>query len=245
MRPLSAAELLSVWERGAGQPSAQRALALLAASCADAAPEELAALSVGARDARLLTLREWTFGPRLSCVADCEGCGLRLELELAADDLRAERAAEPAEGFSLAASGFRIRFRLPNSGDLLALAREAGTGRSGRQRLLERCILSASQGGEEFAAGELPADVLEAVAAEMGRADPQADVQLSLSCPDCGHGWEMPFDIVSFFWGELHAWAQRVLREVHTLASAYGWREADILSMSPWRREFYMRLVSG
>jgi hypothetical protein len=33
------------------------------------------------------------------------------------------------------------------------------------------------------------------------------------------------------------------LREVHTLAWAYGWREADILAMSPARRQFYIELV--
>ena len=68
---------------------------------------------------------------------------------------------------------------------------------------------------------------------------------LSLSCPDCGHCWDVPFDIVSYFWGELHVWAQRVLREVHTLASAYGWREADILGLSPLRRELYLQMVGG
>ncbi|HYH85000.1 MAG TPA: hypothetical protein VEX60_05915 [Pyrinomonadaceae bacterium] len=244
MRPLSAAELLSVWERGAAQQSAQRALALLVASCPDAVPDELAALSIGGRDARLLLLREWTFGPQLSGLAVCPGCGERLELDLDVGDLRVADAAESAEEFSLSAAGFDVRFRLPNSRDLIALARVGGAA-GGRCRLLERCLLSAARDGAECEACELPADVLDAVADEMGRADPQADVQLSLSCPDCGHRWEMPFDIVSYFWGELHAWAQRTLREVHTLAVAYGWREADILAMSPLRREIYLQMVGG
>ncbi|MDQ3806328.1 MAG: phage baseplate protein, partial [Acidobacteriota bacterium] len=122
MRPLSAAELLNVWERGAAQQPAQRALALLAASCSDTAPEELAGLSVGVRDARLLRLREWTFGTQLSCVAACPGCDQRLELDLAAGDLRARGGEEPAEELSLTASGFVVRFRLPNSRDLVTLA---------------------------------------------------------------------------------------------------------------------------
>jgi hypothetical protein len=79
----------------------------------------------------------------------------------------------------------------------------------------------------------------------MVQADPQADVQLALTCPACGHQWEATFDIASFFWSEIDSWAHRILREVHTLASAYGWREADILAMSPQRRQLYLEMVSG
>ena len=77
----------------------------------------------------------------------------------------------------------------------------------------------------------------------MALVDPQADVQLALSCPACGQQWRATFDVVSFLWDELDAWARRLLREVHTLASAYHWREADILAMSRWRRQYYLDLV--
>ena len=53
-----------------------------------------------------------------------------------------------------------------------------------------------------------------------------------------------PPDIASFFWSEIHSWAQRALREVATLARAYGWREADILSMSARRRQAYLEMIS-
>ena len=43
----------------------------------------------------------------------------------------------------------------------------------------------------------------------MAEADPQADVQLELNCHACAHTWASPFDIVSFFWREIDAWAQR------------------------------------
>ena len=84
------------------------------------------------------------------------------------------------------------------------------------------------------------ADVVDAIVAHMAQADPQADIQLSLVCPQCGHQWQAAFDIASFFWSEINAWANRMLREVHILASRYGWSETDILAMSPWRRQFYL-----
>jgi hypothetical protein len=61
--------------------------------------------------------------------------------------------------------------------------------------------------------------------------------------PGLRHSWDVLFDIVSFFWAEIGAWAQRLLREVHALASAYGWREADILALSAWRRRQYLDLA--
>jgi hypothetical protein len=78
---------------------------------------------------------------------------------------------------------------------------------------------------------------------EMERADPQSNLQFSLTCPACGHCWEAAFDIVSFLWSEIHSWAQRTLRMVHLLARSYGWQEADILAMSPTRRQIYLEMA--
>ena len=78
----------------------------------------------------------------------------------------------------------------------------------------------------------------------MAQADPQANIQLALGCPACGHSWLALFDIVGFFWREIDTWARRVLRDIHTLALAYGWSEAEILALSPWRRQFYLEMVS-
>ena len=59
LRALSAADLLDTWEHARAQPPLQRALVLLSAACPDAPPLALAQLSLGRRDAILLTLREW------------------------------------------------------------------------------------------------------------------------------------------------------------------------------------------
>jgi len=68
---------------------------------------------------------------------------------------------------------------------------------------------------------------------------------LELSCPVCRQNWRLSFDIGAFLWAEINSLAKRLLREVHTLARAYGWREADILSMSATRRQAYIELVLG
>jgi hypothetical protein len=244
MRPLIASELLEAWERGLSEPPWTRALALLSAACSDAAPEALARLSIGERDARLLTLREWAFGSQLLGVANCSNCGERLEWSFNAADLRVTPQVENEGALAVDVDGYRVSFRLPNSVDLAFVTDLKDVG-SARLALLERCISNAERDGEQINTGELPEQVAEVIVDRMSQADPQGDLQLDLSCPACNHHWQALFDIESFFWTEINAWAHRILREVHTLGSAYGWRESDILNLSPWRREFYMSLVTG
>ena len=89
----------------------------------------------------------------------------------------------------------------------------------------------------------LPDDVSEAVVTEIARRDPQGDIRFDLVCPDCSHQWEAIFDIVSFAWNEISAWAGRLLRQVHALARAYGWSEAQVLALSSFRRQMYLEML--
>lgn len=244
MRVLSAAKLLSVWEQGLGQPPVERALALLAAACPETEPEELARISIGQRDRLLMTLREWTFGPRLLSRVSCHQCGEPLEMAFNVSDIRIPQEAEPPATLSLNVDNYETHFRLPNSEDLIDCA-SSGDVERGQQLLFGRCILRAVRDGEESPVDALPEHVRQAVMKMMAESDPQADAQLEVSCPACSHRWLVTFDIVSYFWSEINAWSYRILREVHTLAAAYGWREADILAMSPWRRQVYLEMVGG
>ena len=58
MRALTDTELMRIWERGGGCRSAVRALVILSEVDADASPDEFSSLPIGARDRRLLALRE-------------------------------------------------------------------------------------------------------------------------------------------------------------------------------------------
>ncbi len=73
--------------------------------------------------------------------------------------------------------------------------------------------------------------------------DPQADVRIDLDCASCGHRWTSPFDIARYLWTELETHARRLLYDVHALATAYGWAEADVLAVSPARRRYYLELA--
>jgi hypothetical protein len=243
MRALSAGELLTVWEQGVNQRPSQRALALLVIACADdAPPDRLARLSIGQRDGHLLRLRERIFGPRLAAISACPACSEALEFTVNAADIRVAPVSQPTETINLAHADYDVQFRLPNALDLTTVDPSADR-QTNTRYLLRRCITSARRDGTDVPADKLPAEIVAAITERMAEADPQADVQLELACPQCEHRWQTPLDIVSFFWSEINAWALRLMNDVHALASAYGWREADILAMSPTRRQAYLDLV--
>jgi hypothetical protein len=229
MRELSASEILGVWERGRSRSLPERALELLAAG---GHPEPPELLPVGERDALLVELRELTFGPSLQAVVECPSCAEPLEIELAGGELRGERAATgPLE---LDVGGSVVRLRLPTAGDLVAVAAAAGV-EAGRRVLLERVVVG----------GELDPGLEDAVVERLAEADPGASTELALECPGCGATWSAPFDIVSFLWAELDAFARRLVGDVHALASAYGWTEGDVLALGPARRKAYLEYVGA
>jgi hypothetical protein len=238
------AQLLQVWERGGDPSAAARGLLLLGCSCDDEAPADaLAALPLGRRDALLLELRERLFGTAIEAVATCPQCAAMIEATFRCDDLRLSAPPIDASALEHVTHGTRVQFRLPDSHDLLALEHCSDAG-AARGLLLERCVLAAQQGGEPRDVRSLPHELQTELAQAMAQADPQADLQLAFRCPDCDHAWQPLFDIARFLWQELHAWALHLLREVDTLAATYHWAEADILALSPRRRQAYLELCA-
>lgn len=238
---ISVVDLLAAWERGVRQSPLDRALTLLAAVHPELLIEELARQSIGWRDSNLLSLREQIFGSEIGCVVRCPQCQETLEMNLEAGALRAE-AAIPRD-LSLAMPGLEIRLRLPDTEDLRAVA--GLPAHEARQQLFGRCVVEARSESGAVAVAALPEGAIEAGEQRMSEADPQADMQVAMSCPACGNQWRERFDIVSFFWTELNAWARRMLTEVHMLARAYGWRQDEILSLSPTRRQIYLEMVGA
>ena len=246
---LTSEGLLRVWDAGVGRHPVDRALTILAAAYPDVSWERLMQLTVGRRDAALLDVREATFGPMLPGVVVCPACRERLELALNTTVIRAgdyrppdEPDEQPDAGF--VAEGYAIRFRPPDSRDLAALA-VCPDPATGRAELARRCLLAVEHDGVRCEQDDLPEAIIEELARQMQALDPQAEVLFDLTCPACDHRWQAIFDVVSFFWSEIAAGAKRLLREVHVLARAYGWRETEILAMSAARRRSYLELEVG
>jgi hypothetical protein len=244
MRSLLASELLGTWERGLTQSLVHRALDLLSIVYPQAPQDHLPALRIGRRDADLLGLREQLFGPEMSAVTGCPQCGGRLDLTLNAAEMLSAWAPQPEAEVGFSVAGYDLQFRNPNSEDLV-VALDGNCSDEARDRLLDRCLLSAERDGTPVPPDELPYEVVDAISERMAKADPLADIQLAICCPLCDHRWRAVFDIVSFLWREIESLAARLMGEVHALASAYGWCERDILALSPVRRDFYMESLGA
>ena len=234
MLPLSPSQLVRVWERGAGQPAILRAITILAEAEAgavveaDAEPEAEALLDLplGERDDRLLALRAATFGSRLEALATCPGCGERVELRFSTADVG--ETSSPNRSAHAAIRPLTTR-------DLMQVSASRCSGLAeARRELAQRCTGVAMLDDEQ----------IDAAAERLEEIDGAAIRLIESRCPACATSWTSEFDVAAFLWQEIEAAALRLLADVHTLARAYGWREQDILTMSPHRRRIYLELVS-
>lgn len=240
---LSDSDLLRVWEAGAVQHPLDRALTILAAAEPDSQRSGLARLPVGRRDERLFAVYEGTFGSSIAGLGQCPNCEERVEFSLKVRDLLPAAGGTVREDpLTVASGGYRVTFRLPDSYDLAAIVGLSDP-EEARGRLLGSCILSSTLEGNEIGLEEVPEAVIARVTEEMADADPLAEVELALACPGCETEWPLAFDIQSFLWRKIEERAGRLLHEVHALAFAYGWREADILALTDLRRQAYLERI--
>jgi hypothetical protein len=230
MQALTDSTLLHIWERGHGRGPVERALLLLAAAMPNLDETACTELSIGERDAVVLRLRQATFGPLLPGETSCPDCRERLEFQL---DARHFASAPPVMAEPELIGGGGLRFRRPNSRDLLAVADSEDTA-AAAQRLLQLCCLNPDD-----ADGWSPALLGEVEALLTGR-ERAAEIELQLNCASCGHAWGDHLDICSYFWDELEQRAERLLDDVHRLARAYAWDEHRILALGDTRRAAYL-----
>ncbi len=206
--------------------------------------KQLAKLTIGQRDGSLLYLWEKTFGSVFKGYSKCPNCRQQLEFDISPENIRVlpeAACSEEKKSTELIYKNIRISFRLPSSIDLAAVA-DCKDVRTAQTLIIKRCVLDALVDGKPVGVEELTAETISKLLSHMAESDPQAEIFLDFQCPACSHKWQMLFDIVTFFWKEISRQARRLLMEVHTLASSYGWREEDILSMSSVRRQSYLKM---
>jgi hypothetical protein len=243
---MRAADALRAWERAGRVPPVRRGAELLTAlshaavGAGAGAPGDPDDLPVGRRDALLLGLYRDSFGDRIDAVSSCPACGVVVELAASCAGLLSATAPAPVTPVDI--DGYHVVWRPVTGADLSSIA-DTDLPDGAAESLLRRCTLEARGPSGAVPDGELPAPVRAAVVDAMARADPDAEIVFAVYCPECGEKWESQLDVASFVWTRVRALAHRVLREVHTLARAYGWTEPEVLALSEPRRAAYLRLV--
>ena len=172
-------------------------------------------LTAGELETRMLEL----LPASLEGVATCPACNERCETTIATNDILALDVSPLPDGL-----------RLPTGEDIAAVLHLDDP----RAALLERC-----------SGGPVPPHLADAIEDALAAADPRADVQLAMTCPNCAHEWMLRFDAIAFLWNDVAASAERVLADIDVLARAYGWGETEILSMSAHRRALYVERLES
>jgi hypothetical protein len=234
MKALSPHDLLQLWERGDRLYPLDQALLVLRAALPEGQREAIADWSLGRRNRALLELHVFCFNARLQAWAACACCGEKMEFDLDTRVLLSMFEAATQQEETVEVNG--RTFRLPTSRDLARALQEADAGQAPMRILQACCIGEAPVGWTE--------EDLNTIGEKLASADPIAEPRLSLTCPACGETQDETFDPVTFVWAELQAVAKRLLREIHTLASAYGWSEGEILSLSNFRRSQYVGMAN-
>jgi hypothetical protein len=253
MRSSLTAAILQAWEDASDATPGERGLILLGLAAPASPVAARANFTVGQRDQALLDLYARLFGEMAAAQADCPHCSAPIELDVPFAAIRASNPQDRPENFTLELADRRIVFRLPNAGDLAALAQDAADEEADREslasaaaKLARRCVLAVESAGVEAELSDEAARALEtALASTIAAADPQAEINLALKCPACGRACSAPFDIVEFLWLRLDAFARRLLYDVHLIARAYGWSERSILALSSQRRRHYLELIGA
>ena len=246
LRPLSAQDQIEFldWDPGTTPPA--RLVTGVLAKCGGFPEEEAARLTVGQREALLLRLRSLTFGDRMSCVLRCPRaeCGERMDLDLRVSSLILDASPEVAGIHEAVVDDWLVKFRVPDGADQEAVGRMAyGDEQRAVEILLSRCVQSVERDGRRWS--EIPAVVADRISETMAELDPQAEIALDAKCPACGKTFRTILDTASFFFTEVSTRARALLGEVHLLASAYHWSEAEILEMPERRRRRYLDLVEA
>ncbi|MGE3154208.1 MAG: hypothetical protein AB7G48_14300 [Nitrospiraceae bacterium] len=250
MHGLSAQELLDVWDQGESLSSCGRATLLLATTCPEYSRQLIDSLTIGERDALLAEIRARTFGWDLASVARCPACRELVDVGIDVRAIFSDRAPAAPNGelyrqpLVIESNDFVVHVAIPAVRDLEAIL-TATAPVEGLRLLLRRCVLRAERRGAPCEVEDLSEDVRALIDQRLAEADPHGAVRLSLHCPGCDHRWVLSFDVLAYFWSEIRTGARRLLREIHALASAYGWRESEILILSAARRRAYLELVAG
>ncbi len=239
-RPLDGRVELAVAEAAASAaPRPVKVTAILAALCG-----EIGGAPGGREAARRVSAagREWLLqraALRFDGGADwfeapCAACGAAFDVRLS---IAETPCSAPEAGFPVTeveTTLGRRAFEAPNGAHEEALARR-GDG-DPRRVFAALCGLSPEAEAEAIRFAEPD---LAAIDGALEAASPEIADSVTVACPSCGTETTARLDPLAFAFPRI----ADVLAEVHLIAAAYRWREAEILDLPLARRSAYAALI--
>lgn len=169
----------------------------------------------------------------LTAVCTAAGCAQTFEFEL---PLQGLPCADTEDGTITVQLGPQrhARLRLPCGDDLRRWhAAQPATRTEAVRAMCESLLIE----------GELDDGDESAVGAAIAARDPLVDFAVACACPVCETSAEVAIDLEGLALRRLGRVQRELLREIHVLASHYGWREAEVLALPAARRAQYRALI--
>jgi hypothetical protein len=225
-------------EQGVGGRTTQDAIRLLDRLLIDdplsaVRPGDAATLTVVERDLLLAAAYCLGWGPRISGAVTCAACASPFDLDFALADLADQVRAIASSGvdgvFTLPGGA---RFRLPTALDEAAVLGLSGA--EAEHALLARCLVA----GDPAVDGPLVEEAMEQVGSGI-------DLDLAATCPECGHGADVRFQIQDYLLGAVRSDWAGLIGDLHRIAVVYGWGLLEILSLPRSSRRAFVALLDG
>jgi len=186
------------------------------------------------RDRVMAALLEHVTGPIVESTVSCRSCGEPFELSFTLADLVRHRSGEQGDAVIAVNRGAwsidGIGFRFPTGADERTARLEPDPAAVLRRRCVDLHDPSDRQ--------------LDAVESAMSQLAPILTTSIAGDCPECEHRHAVEFDVQRYTLALIQLGRERVLRDVHIIASAYGWTRADILGLRRSERRSYVDLIN-
>ena len=199
-------------------------------------PGGVARLASADRERMLLAVYRRLYGGRVATTLTCQACQVQFDLDFDLEDvlkaIPAEKltAGERVNGRDYELPG-GVRFRLPTGEDELAIAHLPRI--QAEEALLRRCLIDGEAESEP------------SVRQAMETIAPVVDIDLDCRCPECDRAQTVRFDLQRYLLAAIQSEQPRLAREVHLLATAYGWKLEEILGLPRSQRRMYVALVES
>jgi hypothetical protein len=161
-------------------------------------------------------------------------CGDDLEVELTWDEIALVARRASRDPFEVRARGIAYRIRRPTGLDQVRWGTQLASARDALADLIEAGPVE----------GLTPARMARLEGA-LDDHDPLVSFGLDVVCPTCGEATRHEPSLVSIAAARFRRIQAQLVDDIHDLARAYGWGEAEILRIPPWRRARYRALIAA
>lgn len=186
--------------------------------------------------AQIVAMTEHSASLAMTVTCDRPECGAPLEIAIPLEAIRS--SGRPPERLPVRlANGHEVIVRPPIGADQRAWRqRHYGSREEAVAAMLESLLIEGDVSGAE------PHDI-EAIADALAERDPLVAFTISYDCPSCGVSSDTAIDLEQLAVRRLIAFQRGLLKDVHALATRYGWTESEVLAIPAKRRARYRALI--